>query len=456
MEENSGQQSELTQVQKEESVFGKYHIFIKSIIIFVLLLIFIIPQVIINGLISERESNQAQAFYDISNKWSGRQTITGPILVLPFLEYYRDTNKVMRSIKHHLYVLPDKVDFEGKILPEKRHRNIYEVVVYNSKVNINASFGKLNLNSINVPKENFIWKEASVVLGLSDMRGIKEKLEMRFDNENYQFNPGVVARDIFESGAISQLMIDSVDKFLASGHDLSLDIDLKGSEQLFFVPVGKTTHVKLNSAWQTPAFNGQFLPDSSIIDANGFTANWKILHLNRNYPQIFIDAGYNISYSAFGVDLIMPIDGYQKTSRSVKYAMMIILLTFLVFFLVEITQQKKIHPFNYIIVGFALCLFYTLLLSFSEYMIFSLAYLIATVMTVAAISYFIYYLFKGTRVFAAIGGMLTLLYGFMFVIIQLESYALLIGSLGLFAVMFVIMNYTRKIDWYNLGKSKNK
>jgi inner membrane protein len=454
MEVNNEQQPGLTQVQKEESVFGKYHIFIKSIIIFVLLLIFIIPQVIINGLISERESNQAQAFYDISNKWSGRQTITGPILVLPYLEYYRDTNNVTRSIKHHLYVLPDKVDFDGKILPEKRHRNIYEVVVYNSKVNINASFGKLNLNSINIPKENFIWKEASVVLGLSDMRGIKEKLEMRFDDATYQFNPGVVARDIFESGAISQLMLDSVDKFLSSGHDLSLDIDLKGSEQLFFVPVGKTTEVKLNSAWQTPAFNGQFLPDTSIIDAKGFTANWKVLHLNRNYPQLFIDSGYNISYSAFGVDLIMPIDGYQKTSRSVKYAMMIILLTFLVFFLVEITQQKKIHPFNYIIVGFALCLFYTLLLSFSEYMIFSLAYLIATVMTVAAITYFIYYLFKGTRVYTAIGGMLTLLYGFMFVIIQLESYALLIGSLGLFAVMFAIMNYTRKIDWYNLGKNK--
>jgi inner membrane protein len=454
MVDNKNPQFGLPEVQKEESVFGKYHIFIKSIVIFVLLLIFIIPQVIINGLISERENNQAQAFYDISNKWSGRQTITGPILVLPYLEYYRDTNKVVRSVKHHLYILPDKVDLDGKIMTETRHRNIYEVVVYNSKVKINASFGKFNINALTIPKENFVWKEASVVLGLSDMRGIKEKLEMRFDNKDHQFNPGIVARDIFESGAISQLQLDSVDKFLASGHDVELDIDLKGSEQLFFVPVGKTTRVKLTSAWQTPAFNGQFLPDSNRVDANGFMASWKVLHLNRNYPQMFIDDGYNISYSAFGVDLIMPIDGYQKTSRSVKYAMMIILLTFLVFFLVEITQQKKIHPFNYIIVGFALCLFYTLLLSFSEYMIFSLAYLIATVMTVSAITYFIYYLFRGTRVFAAIGGMLTLLYGFMFVIIQLESYALLIGSLGLFAVMFAIMNYTRKIDWYNLGKSK--
>lgn len=454
MESNQQNQNNTGTPVKEESVFGKYHIVIKSVVIFVLLLVFIIPQVIINGLIRERESNQSQAFSDISNKWSGRQTITGPILSIPYLEYYRDTNKVMRSVKHHLYILPDEIDVDGKILPEKRHRNIYEVVVYNSKISINASFGKLNLNNLSIPKENFIWKETSVIVGLSDMRGIKEKLEMKFNAQIKQFNPGVVARDLFESGAIAPLDIDSLDSFLASDHQLQLHIDLKGSEQLFFVPVGKTTHVKLQSKWQTPAFNGQFLPDSSIIDANGFTANWKVLHLNRNYPQVFVDNAYELGYSSFGVDLIMPIDGYQKTSRSVKYAMMIILLTFLIFFLVEITQQKKIHPFNYIIVGFALCLFYTLLLSFSEYMSFSLAYLIATIMTVSAISYFIYYLFKGTKVFTAIGGMLTLLYGFMFVIIQLESYALLIGSLGLFGVMFAIMNYTRKIDWYNLGKKK--
>ncbi len=448
---NQGQESI---AKNEEGVFNKYHVVVKSFIIFILLLIFIIPQVFTSELIRERENNQEAAFIDISEKWSGRQTITGPIMAIPYLEYYRDTNRVLRYTKHHLYFLPEKLDYKSEILPEKRHRNIYEVVVYNSKIKVNANFERIDLKKLNIPKENILWNEASVILGLTDMRGIKEKLEMSLDNKTYQFNPGVVSRDIFESGAIAPLFIDSVDVFLSSGHSLKLDIDLKGSEKMFFVPVGKTTTVNMKSVWQTPAFNGQFLPENSVVDASGFNANWKVLHLNRNYPQVFTDSNYSINYSAFGVDLIMPIDGYQKTSRSVKYAMLIILLTFLVFFLVEITQQKKIHPFNYIIVGFALCLFYTLLLSFSEYMVFSLAYLIATIMTVGSISYFIYYLFKGTKVFSAIGGMLLLLYGFMFVIIQLENYALLIGSLGLFVVMFAIMNYTRNIDWYNLGKKK--
>ncbi len=436
----------------ESSDFNKYHVFIKSFIIFILLLLFIIPQIFTSELIREREGNQETVFYEISSKWSGRQTLTGPIIALPYIEYYRDTSKVLRYTRHHLYLLPEDVQFDAEILPEKRHRNIYEVVVYNSKVTIKANFEKINLKEFNIPKENIQWNRASLILGISDMRGIKEKLEMNWDNEKISFNPGIVSHDLFEAGAIAPINIEDAEAFMTNPHKLSLELNLKGSEQLFFVPVGKTTQVGMKSSWTTPAFNGQFLPESSEITEKGFLANWKVLHLNRNYPQIFTDNSYGLSYSSFGVDLIMPIDGYQKTSRSVKYAMLIILLTFLVFFLVEITQQKKIHPFNYIIVGFALCLFYTLLLSFSEYMIFSLAYLIASIMTVGSITFFIYYLFKGTRVSAAIGGMLLLLYGFMFVIIQLENYALLIGSLGLFTAMVAIMNYTRKIDWYNLGK----
>ena len=133
---------------ESESIFGKYHIIIKSVIIFILLLIFIIPQVIIHSLIDEREYLQVQAFEDIASKWSGRQTVTGPILVLPYKEYYRDTNKVLRFIKHNLYVLPDEANINGEVLPQKRHRNIYEVVVYNSNISIDAKFKSFNLNEI--------------------------------------------------------------------------------------------------------------------------------------------------------------------------------------------------------------------------------------------------------------------------------------------------------------------
>ncbi len=436
----------------EPGFFTKYHAIIKGIIIFILLLIFIIPQVIINGLIYERESNQEAAFRDISEKWSGRQTITGPVLTIPYYEYYRDTSKVLRYIKKNIYLLPDELKINGEIQTEKRHRNIYEVVVYNSKLNIEGAFDKINVGEFNIEPRNILWNEATVMLGLSDLRGIKEKLDLKFDDQKYSFNPGIVSTDLYEAGVMTKVKIDSTATFLNGKHSFKIELDLKGSEQLFFTPVGKTTNITLKSLWSTPAFNGQFLPESSNVTEAGFTANWKVLHLNRNYPQQFIENAYNLNYSSFGVDLLMPIDGYQKTSRSVKYAMMVILLTFLIFFLIEITQHKKIHPFNYVIVGFALCLFYTLLLSFSEYMTFNLAYIIATVMTVGAVFFYTYYLFKGTRVSQAISGLLLLLYGFMFVIIQLESYALLIGSLGLFIVMIAIMNYSKNIDWYNLGR----
>jgi len=455
MENNITADQQNTPVQPEPGFFKKYSTIIKGIIIFVLLLIFIIPQVIIHGLIYERESNQEMAFRDISEKWSGRQTITGPVLSIPYYEYYRDTAKVLRYIKKNIYFLPDVLNINGRINTEKRHRNIYEVVVYNSKIKIDGNFDKINLAELNIPARNVIWNEAVVMLGLNDLRGINEKLEIKFDEAKYSFNPGNVSGDIYGAGVLARVKIDSTNTFLNSKHNFNIELDLKGSEQLFFTPVGKTTKVTVQSSWATPAFNGQFLPEGSNITESGFTANWKVLHLNRNYPQQFIDNAYNLNQSQFGVDLIMPIDGYQKTSRSVKYAMMVILLTFLVFFFVEISQQKKIHPFNYIIVGFALCLFYTLLLSFSEYMTFNLAYLIATTMTVGAIFFYTYYLFKGTKVAQAISGLLLLLYGFMFVIIQLESYALLIGSLGLFVVLIAVMNYSKNIDWYNLGKKVN-
>ncbi len=441
-------------VQPEPGFFTKYHAVIKSVIIFILLLIFIIPQVIIHGLIYERETNQELAFRDISEKWSGRQTITGPILSVPYFEYYRDTAKVLRHIKKNIYFLPDELNVNAEIKTEKRHRNIYEVVVYNSKINIGGSFDRINLADLNIPVGNVQWNEAVVMLGLNDLRGIKEKLDLKFDDANYPFNPGSVSGDLYSSGVMVKVKIDSTGTFLNAKHNFNIELDLKGSEQLFFTPVGKTTKVTLHSTWSTPAFNGQFLPEKSTVNESGFTANWKVLHLNRNFPQQFVDNAYNVNNSQFGVDLIMPIDGYQKTSRSVKYAMMVILLTFLVFFFVEISQNKKIHPFNYIIVGFALCLFYTLLLSFSEYMVFNLAYLIATAMTVGAVFFYTYYLFKGTKVAQAISGLLLLLYGFMFVIIQLESYALLIGSLGLFLVLLAVMNYSKNLDWYNLGKKK--
>ncbi|MFT4094485.1 MAG: cell envelope integrity protein CreD [Niabella sp.] len=228
----------------------------------------------------------------------------------------------------------------------------------------------------------------------------------------------------------------------------AVNLKLKGSENLYFTPVGKTSIVNLSSKWKTPAFDGQYLPAPYSINDNGFTARWKVLQVSRNYPQAWLSGGYDLESAAFGVRLIQPADNYSKTDRSVKYAILFIALTFTVFFFLEIIQKRQIHPLQYLLVGFSLCIFYTLLLSISEYTGFNPAYLIAAPATVSLIGLYVWGIFKKAKValafIVALGG----LYTYIFILIQLQDYALLFGSIGLFLIIAVLMYFSRKIDWY--------
>ena len=239
-----------------------------------------------------------------------------------------------------------------------------------------------------------------------------------------------------------------------SSYHFAFDLVLKGSQQLYFAPVGRETKVKIQSKWATPSFDGAFLPDNRTISDAGFTADWKVLHLNRNYPQSWTGARNGIIESAFGVNLLLPTDHYKKSIRTVKYAFILIALTFLIFFFMEILNGRLVHPFQYILVGMALCIFYTLLLSFSEHLNFNIAYTLAAAMTVGMVTFYAKTIFETWQLAALVGGILTILYLFVFTIVQLNDYALLIGSLGLFGVLGIVMYLSRKIDWYNLGKTE--
>ena len=208
----------------------------------------------------------------------------------------------------------------------------------------------------------------------------------------------------------------------------------------------------MSSKWDAPSFNGAFLPDDRTIDSTGFTANWEVLHLNRPFPQQFNGPIQQLSSTQFGVDLIVPVDGYQKSTRSAKYAVLFIMLTFVLFFFIQIINRIQIHPIQYIMVGLALCVFYTLLIALSEHISFGMSYLIASFSTVSLITLYAHSFAKNNKVTLTIGGILSILYGFIYTILQLNDYALLIGSLGLFTVLATVMYLSRKIDWYALNK----
>lgn len=288
-----------------------------------------------------------------------------------------------------------------------------------------------------------LFKESFVSVGISDLRGIEEQVEIKWSKEKYAFNSGLLTNDISESGITAKIPINANDSVFEKIY-FSLDILLKGSELIQFTPIGIETNVTIKSNWANPSFDGAFLPDQRVVNDTGFSAYWKLLHLNRNYPQKWENNQYHLVDSNFGIKLIVPTDSYLKTDRAIKYAMLFIALTFLIYFFLELLNNVSVRPFQYILVGFALCMFYVLLLSISEHIPFNWAYLIASALTIGLIFWYSKSILKEKKLSALVGGTLTILYIFIFVIVQLEDYALLIGSVGLFMMLVIEMYYSKK------------
>jgi len=428
---------------------AKNSIAIKGLIVCGLTILLLIPTFLINNLVTERQQRQGEAFKEISSKWAETQTITGPIVSIPYLEYFKDSVGNIKKLRKYVHVLPEQLAINGDIKPESRSRGIYEVVVYASQLNISGSFTNLLVDSATIPKENLLYDQAFISVGITDLRGIKENVQLKWGNTNSSFNSGVECNDVVSTGINAPLQLSGNDT--ATVTNFSFTLNLNGSQYIYFTPVGKETTVKVSSNWSTPSFDGAFLPDKREVSEKGFSAFWKVLHLNRNYPQSWLNSDYDVSESAFGINLIIPVDSYTKTDRSIKYAILFIGLTFLIFFFLELLNNKAIHPLQYILVGFALCIFYILLLSISEHINYNIAYLIAAVMTIGLIAWYAHSILGDKKLANLVAGNLVILYGFIFTIIQLQDYALLMGSIGLFIILAFVMHFSRKINWGGLA-----
>jgi inner membrane protein len=425
------------------SFWERNRIILKGFLITALVILLLIPTFLIQGLINEREGRQHEAVAEVSSKWANAQTVTGPVISIPYLYNTTDAKGNMVRARSDLFFLPSKLDIQSKVVPEERKRGIYKVIVYTSQLQLKGRFPAFDVKSLNVTREDVLWNEASVFFDVSDVRGLKEEVMLNWLGSSIGLAPAKFSNRQFKSSLSAALPLN--DSIIGNGGEFSLSLDLKGSEDLQFVPVGKETSVNVQSKWPDPSFNGNFLPDERVINDSGFSASWKVLYLNRNYPQQWKDATYELEKSSFGVSLLVPVDAYQKSSRSVKYAILCILLTFTAFLLIELIYNKVIHSLQYVLVGFALCIFYTLLLSISEYIVFNAAYLIAAIATIALITLYVKSILQSGRMALFIGLTLTILYGFMFVLIQSQDYALLMGSVGLFIIIALVMYFSRRI-----------
>lgn len=418
----------------------------KIITIFVLILLLLIPSSMIKSLIRERENRKQEVIKEISSKWGHEQTIVGPIISIPYRKYFEDKDGKKTFSILYMHFLPDNIDITGKIFPKIRYRAIYEAVLYNTQVVITGNFSYPQIDEMDIPKENIVWAGAYISFGISDMRGIKEQIEAKINNIAISMNPGIESNDVIASGVSAKIQI----KERAESYSFKFAMNLNGTHQISFVPVGKLTTVSMSSSWPDPSFDGAYLPVERSIRKDGFTAKWKVLHLNRDYPQYWKGNKHKVYDSSFGVKLFIPIDIYQKSMRTAKYAIMFIVFTFMAFFFSEVMNKMRVHPIQYLLIGLAITMFYTLLISISEHINFDTAYLISGLAVIILIAGYAKSVLKHIYLSIMVGCILAILYAYFYLLLQLENYALLLGSIGLFVVLSLVMFMTRKIDWYSI------
>ncbi|MBU0483635.1 MAG: cell envelope integrity protein CreD [Proteobacteria bacterium] len=424
----------------------------KIMTIGLLVVVLLIPSAMVSSLMHERESRRDGVVGEINQKWGGSQTITGPFFTVPYKSYYKDEKGQEKFNILYLHILPEKLDIVGEMAPEVRYRGIYEAVLYNTRLEIAGNFAMPPLGQTDIDPKNVMWDKAVFSVGISDMRGIKDSIVVNYNNQAYKVSPGLKTMDLAGAGvqAVIPLSLNSTE------NNFSLRLDLNGSEMLHFVPVGEKTEVALKSSWPSPSFNGAFLPATREVSDQGFSALWRVLSLNRNFPQFWQGGSYKVKEASFGLNLIITADIYQKSTRISKYALMFIVFTFAAFFFSEVINRNRVHPIQYLLIGLAIILFYVLLLAISEHLSFDLAYIISALAITATITGYSQGILKNKHFTLTVSAILAVLYAYLYIVLQLEDYALIMGGIGLFIVLATVMYITRKIDWYALDKGADQ
>lgn len=436
----------------------------KAIVIAVLCIGFMIPLGMITGAISKRSYQQSAAVESIEKSWAGSQSISGPILAVPYevMENYRyfDDNigknvTEKRRVLHYQYTLPEDLTVKTDLETDIRNRGIYSVPVYTASLKGASHFRPEELPSGHLPVSG----EAKPVLFFSiyDIRGIEGDVVVKIGDNKASILPGTGVPAI--SGGFHAQLNNMFQAGEFSGEDFSVEFSfaVRGTKSIFFAPTGKKTSVKMASSWPHPSFTGNYLPGSREISDEGFSASWDIGFLATSMEEKIRDCSSgngsckNLYGETFGVSLFQPVDIYKKAKRAVEYGFLFISLTFALFFIFEVMKKMPVHPIQYILVGCSLAMFFLLLVSLSEHISFPLAYGISASAVVALLGYYVSYILREIKWGALFAVLVASLYAYLYAVLSSEDNALLMGSIFLFGMLSLIMFLTRKIDWYGHG-----
>ena len=428
-----------------------------------LILLLLVPLLMIEGVLNDRLARRNEAVADITSSWGRDQNIIGPVLVVPYLHHGTvvrsvtlpdgrvETREVEETTMAFAYFLPDSLEVTGDLQTQMLHRGIYDAAVFRGQINLSGKFPVPDMASLKIDPADVLWKEAAVTLAVSDLRGTREGLTLDWDGKKIQLQPGSQLPG-YTTGVTAQL---GGDQPISAPASFSIALDLNGSSGIFFAPFGIQNVVTLKSNWPDPGFRGAFLPADRTVRPEGFEAKWKVSYYGRDYPQKWTSRVGNerfttmaVGNSLFGTQFVRVLDAYRYVERSIKYGVLFFVLVFTTFFLFEITARQKIHPLQYLMVGAALCLFYLALLSASEFIGFSFAYLIAAVAATGLVTWYCSHFLGGGVRTLMIGGGLLGVYTFLYITLRQQDYALLMGTVALFILLALVMYVTRKVDWY--------
>lgn len=428
----------------------------KMMLVGFLALILLIPLEFVKSLITERSQRKQEVVDEVAQLWGKDIYFYGPILKIPYhsFEEYNVTNAKTnvttiqrKAIIKNAYFFPEKLNSKSNVKKNTSlKRGIYNNVVFTANMQFTGNFSKPNFEKLNIKAEDLLWEKASIVVKTTNLKSIKSDLNILVNHQKLAFESkqendtfyGTLESDTFDYHTLAKT--DAI--------QFNFDMQYNGSNSIKFIPIGKTSAVSIDSDWDSPSFEGAFAANDTTksINKKGFHADWKVLDINRSFSQQHLDKIPNLNEYSFGVKLIETVDEYQQNERASKYGFLVIGLTFLVFFLIQSISKISIHIFQYGMIGLALIMFYTLLISITEHSSFKIAYMIAGLSVITMIGvYSNSILNKKFAGFIAIA--LSALYTFIYVIIQLENYALLVGSIGLFAILGAVMYFSRKIDW---------
>lgn len=434
----------------------KKSIDLRPLYIGLLALAFVIPLNMVSGVVKDRIHNQAFAINEVSGSWAAPQNLLMPVLIIPYKETISTKIKDAKTdslvektetLNRFRVILSDEMSVDVDAKTEERRRGIHKVPVYTAAITIQGRF-KINPDDLkDVAGHPFL------SMAINDTRGISGASELQWNNQPVSIEPG---SGLSALGNGIQVPLDA--KYVASTNAFALQITLRGVQSFKIVPAANKITVNAQSNWPHPSFTGQFLPEKSDIEKQGFSAQWETGLLATNLEQRMTDciarslACNELRSIALGFDLFQPVEIYQKSSRAVRYGLLFVGLTFAIFYIGEILKNIRIHIVQFLLAGGALAVFYLLLVSMSEFIGFGWAYLIAAIATIGLLSFYFCHVFSNGRDGLAVGGVLAVLYATLYAILLSADYALLTGSLLLFFILAGFMYVTRKVDWAALSE----